>query len=34
MIEINKEQLLSFDETNKARILRYIAMGLIKYIQN
>lgn len=31
MLEINEEQFLSFDEINRARILKYIAMGLIKY---
>ena len=31
MLEINKEQLLSFDEVNRARILKYICLGLIKY---
>lgn len=31
MVEINKEQLLSFDEINRLRILKYIALGLIKY---
>lgn len=32
MLEINKEQLLSFDNVNKARILKYICLGVIKYI--
>ena len=31
MLEINKEQLLMFDEVNRARILKYISLGLIKY---
>ena len=31
MLEINKKQLLMFDEVNRARILKYIALGLIKY---
>ena len=31
MLEINKEQFLSFDYINKIRILKYIAMGLIIY---
>lgn len=31
MLEINKKQLLMFDDVNKARILKYIALGLIKY---
>lgn len=30
MLEITTEQLLMFDDINKARILKYIAMGLIK----
>lgn len=32
MLEINRKQLLSFDNVNRARILKYIAMGLIKYL--
>lgn len=31
MLEINKDQLLSFDNVNRARILKYIVFGLIKY---
>ena len=31
MLEINKTQLMSFDEINRLRILKYIALGLIKY---
>lgn len=31
MLEINKNQLLSFNEVNRVRILKYIALGLIKY---
>ena len=31
MLEINKKQLLSFDNKNKAIILKYIVLGLIKY---
>lgn len=31
MLEINKDQLLMFDEVNRARILKYVALGLIKY---
>ncbi len=31
MLEINKEQLLSFDNVNRARILKYIVLGLIRY---
>lgn len=31
MLEINKEQLLSFDDVNKVRILKYIVLGIIKY---
>lgn len=33
MLEINKKQLLSFNEVNRARILKYIALGLIKFIE-
>lgn len=32
MLEITGEQLLSFDNANRARILKYIVLGLIKYI--
>lgn len=32
MLEITEEQLLSFDNVNRARILKYIVLGLIKYI--
>ena len=31
MLEMNKEQLLSFDDINKVRILKMIALGIIKY---
>lgn len=31
MLVINKKQLLSFSDINKIRILKYIALGLIKY---
>lgn len=31
MLEMTKEQLLLFNNVNRARILKYIAMGLIKY---
>lgn len=31
MLEINKQQLLSFNNTNKMTILKYIALGIIKY---
>lgn len=31
MLEINEKQLLSFNDVNKIRILKYIALGLIKY---
>ena len=31
MLEINKNQLLSFNDINRVRILKYIALGLIKY---
>ena len=33
VLEINKEQLLMFDEVNRARILKYIVLGLIKYVK-
>ena len=31
MLEINEKQLLSFNDVNKIRILKYIALGLIKF---
>lgn len=31
MLEINKKQLLNFNDINKIKILKYIALGLIKY---
>lgn len=31
MLEINKEQLLSFDEVNRIRILKMIVQGKLKY---
>lgn len=31
MLEINKQQLLSFNNANKLRLLKYIALGIIKY---
>ena len=31
MLEINKEQLLKFNELNRVRILKMIALGIIKY---
>lgn len=31
MLEINKEQLLRLDNVNRARVLKYIALGLIKF---
>ncbi len=33
MLEINKKQFLGFDDINKIRILKYIALGLIKYVK-
>ena len=30
--EINEEELLSYDDINRARILKEIALGNIKYI--
>ena len=32
MLEINKKQSLGPDNVNRARILKYIVLGLIKYI--
>lgn len=34
MIEINKEQLLKLKDKEKARILKYIVLGLVKYVGN
>ena len=34
MIEINKEQLLKFDDVNKVKILKLIALGIIIYKEN
>ena len=31
MLEINKNQLLSFDNKNKIRILKLIAIGIVIY---
>ena len=31
MIEINKKQFLNMNDVNRARILKYIALGIIKY---
>lgn len=31
MLEINKKQLMSFDNKNKARILKLIAQGIVIY---
>lgn len=33
MLEINEKQLLSFNDVNKIRILKYIALGLMKFIR-
>lgn len=33
MLEINKKQLLMFNNVNRARILKYITLGLIKYVE-
>ncbi len=32
MLEINEEQLLSFDNENRIKILKMIVLGLVKYI--
>lgn len=34
MLEINEKQFLNFDCVNRARILKYIALGIIKYIED
>lgn len=31
MLEITKEQFLSFDDFNKIKILKLIVLGIIKY---
>lgn len=31
MLKVTEKQLLSFDNVNRARILKYIALGIIKY---
>ena len=31
MLEITKKQLLSFNNKNRAIVLKYIALGIIKY---
>ena len=31
MLETNKEQLLSFDDVTKTRILKLIVLGIVKY---
>jgi len=31
MLEINKKQLMSFDDKNKVRILKMIAQGIVAY---
>lgn len=31
MLEINKKQLISFDNKNKARILKMIVQGIVAY---
>lgn len=31
MLEINKKQLMSFDNQNRAKILRMIAQGIVVY---
>ena len=33
MLEIDKKQLLSFDNKNRATILKLIALGFVKYKQ-
>ena len=31
MIEMNKKQFLSFNNVNRARILKLIVLGIVKY---
>ncbi len=31
MLEINKKQLISFDDKNKLKILKMIALGIVIY---
>lgn len=31
MLEINRKQFLQFNKVNRAIILKYIALGIIKY---
>ena len=33
MLKINEKQFLMFDEIKRIKILKYIAMGLIKYVK-
>lgn len=33
MLEIDNKQLLSFNEKNRAVILKYITLGIIKYTE-
>jgi len=32
MLEITKDQFLSFDNVNRARILKLIVIGIVKYV--
>lgn len=32
MLEINEKQLLNFNNVNRARILKYIALGIIRFV--
>ena len=34
MVKITKKQLLNFNKADRARILKYIALGIIKYIED
>jgi hypothetical protein len=33
MLEINEKQFLSFDNVNRARILKLIILGVVKFIR-
>ena len=32
MLEINKEQLIKLDNKTKAKILKFIALGIVRYV--
>ena len=33
MIEINKEKLLKLDNKTRAKMLKFIALGIVKYVE-